>query len=100
MTVKTITRKTFSSQIPKIIFYSNALAEKAVRLAEEKPLIAGGTALAFTALITSFKSQRVAPFFGVPAILLFAYQIFSDSPDRQEVVQKEQNYITHKQKQC
>ena len=95
MTIKTITRKTFSSQIPKFISYGNTLVEKAVKLAEEKPLIAGGAALTFTTLITSFISQRVAPFFGVPAVLLFAYQIFSDSPGKKE---EKQERITDNQK--
>ena len=82
MTVKTITRKTFSSQIPKFISYGSTFAEKTVQFAQEKPLIAGGAAFTFTTLITSFINQRVAPFFGVPAVLLFACQIFSDGTDK------------------
>ena len=50
----------------------------------DKPLVAGGTALTFGAFIASLLSLSSTtalsfiPIFGIPAIALFAFQIFSN----------------------
>ncbi len=57
-----------------------------LKLAEEKPLVAGGTALTAITLIVSLisKSRLAASLFGIPAISLFAYQIFSGTNKNQD----------------
>lgn len=66
-----------------------------LKLAEEKPLIAGGTALTAATLIISLisKSRLAASLFGIPAISLFAYQIFSGTNTKQDDLKAQDTQI-------
>ncbi len=73
------------NRAPSLSVPANGTRKAILKLAEEKPLVAGGTALTVATLIVSLisKSRLAASLFGIPAIFLFAYQIFSGTNKKQ-----------------
>jgi hypothetical protein len=56
------------------------LSRNLIKIAKERPLAASGAALTFISFLTAFVTKtplKLMPFFGIPAIGLFALEIFS-----------------------